>query len=318
MAYPETWRETMMATFDSGWSGHSPGLTPNPYLRERRGRSPTASWRAHAHVTCPACCAPASFRQASWKWSAVECSGCGHCFTLEESEATSDNTHFENSGYVAWREQFRDDFEGEAAARATHIQGKIKGPGRLLEIGCSTGEFLHAMADKGWEAFGIDAMLLANGESASFDLIAAFHLIEHVRKLDELLENCRRLATPTGSLVIFTPHWDAWSRRLFGDNWPDFMPEHLHFFTARSLSLLLARHGFRVVHVATTGTSWSWLGGLWRTARLRRQSMDGGHGHPGRLKMTTLRAGNVLLSPLLRLEERLGSGTELRVVAQAA
>lgn len=318
MANSATWQQVMTTSFDSG---------------------------AHARVACPACRAPARFRQVSSKWSAVECSGCGHCFTREQSGAASDNTHYESSGYVAWREQFRAEFEGEAAARAAHVQGKINGPGRLLEIGCSTGEFLHAMADGGWEAFGVDAsaeavasatrrypgvqgaagteaVLLANGDSASFDLIAAFHLIEHVRNLDVLLENCRRLAAPNGSLVIFTPHWNAWSRRLFGDNWPDFMPEHLHFFTARSLSLLLARHGFRVVDVATNGTSWAWLGGLARaTKQLRRQNQSpstGGNGHPGRLKMKTLRASNVLLGPLLRLEGRRGSGTELRVVAQAA
>jgi SAM-dependent methyltransferase len=292
--------------------------------------------REHA---CPACCAPARFREVSSKWAAVECSGCGHCFTREDGGVSRDNTHFEDSGYVAWRERFRDQFEAEAAARAGYIQGKTKPRGRLLELGCSTGEFLHAMADKGWDAFGVDAsaaaiasavrhpgvqgaagteaVLLERGESASFDLVAAFHLIEHVRNLDVLLQNCRQLTAPGGSLVIFTPHWDAWSRRLFGDAWPDFMPEHVHFFTARSLSLLLARHGFRVVDVATSGTGWSWLGGMARVARLRRPTAGGGHGHPGRLKMEVLRASNVLLGPLLRLEGELGGGSELRVVAQA-
>jgi 2-polyprenyl-3-methyl-5-hydroxy-6-metoxy-1,4-benzoquinol methylase len=299
---------------------------------------------AEGEHACPVCCAPASFRQASLKWSAVECSGCGHCLTLEAGGVSSDNAHFEDSGYVAWRERFHEQYETEAAARADFIEGKVKPGGRLLELGCSTGEFLHAMADKGWDAFGVDAsaaavasatrrypnvqgaagteaVLLARGERASFDLIAAFHLIEHVRDLDTLLLNCRNLTAPGGSLVIFTPHWDSWSRRIFGDDWPDFMPEHVHFFTARSLSLLLARHGFRVVHVATSGTTWSWLGGMARVSRLRKKNQPAasghGHGHPGRLKMEVLRAGNVLLGPLLRLEGKLGGGAELRVVAQA-
>lgn len=294
---------------------------------------------AGTHV-CPACRAPASFRHVSSKWSAVECSGCGHCFTTEDGGIATDNSHFEGSTYVAWRERFRDYFEAEAAARADHIQGKTKPRGRLLELGCSTGEFLHAMASKGWDVFGMDAsaaavasavrrypgvqgapgtetQLLANGESASFDLIAAFHLIEHVRDLDTLVMNCRQLTAPGGSLVIFTPNWSAWSRRVFGDAWPDFMPEHLHFFTERSLSVLLARHGFRVVDVATSGTSWSWLGGVARVARIRRGTAGSGHGHPSRTKMEILRASSVLLGPLLRLEGKLGGGSELRVVAQA-
>ena len=106
--------------------------------------------------------------------------------------------------------------------------------------------------------------------------------------------------------------------RMFRAAWPDFMPEHRHWFSAGSLEILLKQHGFEVRYRATGGGSWAWLGGAARVLKRRTEASPRGNGHrmPGAVKMGVLRLGDVLLSPILLLERCFQGGSELRVIAR--
>jgi SAM-dependent methyltransferase len=64
-------------------------------------------------------------------------------------------------------------------------------------------------------------------EKASFDLVVAFEVIEHLTNWADLLREAKRLLKPSGQLIISTPNRDyyAESRRLAGPN-----PYHEHEF----------------------------------------------------------------------------------------
>jgi SAM-dependent methyltransferase len=136
---------------------------------------------------------------------------------------------------------------------------------RALDIGCATGEFTAAARRAGWRALGLDIssavvaaaqrrhgpwFLRAQGpslpfRSGTFDMVAMFDVIEHMPAPQHVVEEAARLLRPGGVLVVETPNTAGLSARLMRHHWPLLRPpEHLSYFDARNLSILLARCGF--------------------------------------------------------------------------
>ncbi|AIQ98280.1 class I SAM-dependent methyltransferase [Prochlorococcus sp. MIT 0801] len=102
---------------------------------------------------------------------------------------------------------------------------------KLLDLGCGRGEWLEICNDKGISSLGIesndsmyefckglklnvvkeDALIeLKRYNQSSFQIISAFHLIEHLdnNKLEVLMRECQRLLEPGGVLILETPSID--------------------------------------------------------------------------------------------------------------
>jgi ubiquinone/menaquinone biosynthesis C-methylase UbiE len=73
---------------------------------------------------------------------------------------------------------------------------------------------------------------------SSFDLVLCAETIEHVRDVQLLLSEIRRVLRPGGTLALTTPAHLPLGRR------PDPLSPHLRFFTRRSLRRLLDELGF--------------------------------------------------------------------------
>ena len=146
-------------------------------------------------------------------------------------------------------------------------------PGRLLDVGCTTGFFLEAAAERGWDAHGMELnpyaaqVALAKGlqvrqemieeadyEPESFDAVTIFDVVEHVRKPVEMLEKVASLLRPDGVVLLYTPNWDSAERLLLGEAchfiWAT---NHLGYFTPKTLASALERAGFEVEWHETRG-----------------------------------------------------------------
>ncbi|HTP21472.1 MAG TPA: methyltransferase domain-containing protein [Solirubrobacteraceae bacterium] len=143
---------------------------------------------------------------------------------------------------------------------------------RALDIGCGVGEFTAAMADAGAHAIGVDvaeAALRRAGVShpgvefelvpfdgplpfddGSFDLVWASEVIEHVADTARWLSEVRRVLAPGGRLLITTPSHGRLRVALGGvERFSEPLGDHLHLYTKRSLSALLAEFDFVEVRV---------------------------------------------------------------------
>lgn len=146
--------------------------------------------------------------------------------------------------------------------------------GRLLEIGCGHGDFLVQAATRGLSVTGVEysphsaevaAKKLGNngqvicGEitqllnyNEQFDYIVFADVIEHVRDPREFLRNAYSLLKKNGTAVAIVPSTDSFSARLMKNKWMEFKPEHLWYFSTRTLRRLLYSEGFgqTKVHIA--------------------------------------------------------------------
>ncbi|HUX37312.1 MAG TPA: class I SAM-dependent methyltransferase [Rectinemataceae bacterium] len=148
----------------------------------------------------------------------------------------------------------------------------------FLDVGCATGALIAGLEKEGWKCVGVEPCVpaarfgrslgldirpcvLEEAElaSASFDVVHASHLIEHLNDPSVFLLEARRLLAPGGLLIITTPNIDGLQARLLGPAWRSAIYDHLYLFSKRSLRRLLEKSGFELRRRATWG---GWAAGL--------------------------------------------------------
>ncbi len=171
------------------------------------------------------------------------------------------------------------DYAAQAPEMARTFRAKLDrllrhGPvGRLLEIGCGPGYFLREAACAGiahpvgvdvnpWAVeearrLGLDVFLgsldvLPRGDT--FDAAVMLDALEHVVDPTAFLTSLRARLAPNGRLFVMTPNIRSLLARISGPRWVSLkVPEHVYYYSPRSLRRLLAATGFEVLSMRPTG-----------------------------------------------------------------
>lgn len=257
---------------------------------------------------------------------------------------------FFGEGYEArkssvWVEWFEASNNRKTLSRLNTIptQGK-----RLLEIGVGSGSFLKAAKVKGFDVMGCDLSapicrhvelkfgitmhcgLLSELQTENqFDVIVMNHVLEHVQKPVEFLQDVFRLLKPDGIVHIAVPNIDCWEASLPG--WTSYEPYHLTYFNQQTLLRAVVSAGFTSKRVQTSDSFSGWFLASLRTtlgvnsaegAVTRAVASSSGHPinarsgvveHAYRLSMVLSGGG---LWPLRWLQGKLGYGDEVVCIAQ--
>ena len=88
---------------------------------------------------------------------------------------------------------------------------------------------------------------------SAFDIIASFHVIEHVDSPLSFVRAAAERLKPGGLLVIETPNIDSLPYKIFRGQWRQFIPEHYFFFNPKTMGRLLAEYGLRTERVVRIG-----------------------------------------------------------------
>jgi len=145
---------------------------------------------------------------------------------------------------------------------ALWLEGRQRG--RVLDVGCGSGEMMLRLADLGWEVAGVEfddeaARLAADRTGApvvasldelderAFDAVILDHVVEHLAAAETTLRSCRRVLQPGGRLALATPNPSSAARARFGAHWLHWdPPRHLALRGERGLRALASRAGFEV------------------------------------------------------------------------
>ncbi len=161
----------------------------------------------------------------------------------------------------------------EAAGRRICFQAilqrieKYVPKGTLLDVGAGVGLFLNEARQRGWSIAGVelsqaavntaesqfnihliqgDITRLADYPDASFDVVTAFDVAEHLESPTLLFREAHRLLRPHGLFIWTTPNYDSLARRLLRSKWYNILPFHLVYFTKRSIRYVEMQYGFRL------------------------------------------------------------------------
>jgi SAM-dependent methyltransferase len=142
-------------------------------------------------------------------------------------------------------------------------------PGRLLEIGCASGSFLHEMAALGWEVEGIEfseapaklarnlgfkvqtgALELAEAPAQPVDLVVGWMVLEHLHDPVTCLKKLAEWTTADAKLVLSVPNAGSLEFEIFKNQWYSLhLPAHFYHFTPSSLRNILATSGWKLEEV---------------------------------------------------------------------
>ena len=189
-------------------------------------------------------------------------------------------------------EGLRPALEKEFERKLDLLEQRVEHRGSLLEIGCGPGYFLRAARQRGWAAQGVDvsaevaarareysgapvhagSIQAAGLTEGTFDAVVMWATIEHLANPTRTLIEAYRMLRRGGMIQLDTgliddivgrlePGYSAWFRP----------PEHLFFFTRKSIRTALGFAGFVDVEITTDIWLPRWRFVIHRIAKTARQ-----------------------------------------------
>lgn len=139
----------------------------------------------------------------------------------------------------------------------------FKNPGKILDVGAGTGEFLNYCKKKGWKIDGVEPNAsarklaskkgveihkeLAELPAASFDVITMWHVLEHLPDLETEIRNLNLLLKPDGILIIAVPNFKSYDAQYYKEYWAAYdLPRHLWHFSQKGLTGLIKNFGWNL------------------------------------------------------------------------
>lgn len=146
--------------------------------------------------------------------------------------------------------------------------------GKLLDIGCGNGRFLHGMKQLGWGTKGVEFnasavsvckksnldvhhgdLFSAKFDKDSFDVVNLSHVIEHVPDPKALFKEISRILKSDGLFVVKTPNSKALGRAFFDTNWyANDIPRHLFLFSKKNLMEMGKVCGLEMTRLTTNSS----------------------------------------------------------------
>lgn len=146
----------------------------------------------------------------------------------------------------------------------------------LLDVGSATGVFMESAIRRGWKARGLELSQYATEagrlkgldisckaledldefQDESVSVVTMWDVVEHFRDPVRAFDVLAHIVSPNGLIMFATPQSDCLFARLMGKFWTLLAPpQHLHYFSRKSMEILLKDKGFELVSIEWRGKS---------------------------------------------------------------
>lgn len=206
----------------------------------------------------------------------VQCLDCFFVFSNAGLEKFADASFYEREagGFYISNDKLRGDYSPVRYTREIRLFNRYCAPGRVLDVGCSSGGFLfylqQAFPDR-YESAGTDVATEALDYAESrgirvvrrnfldddfpfrdLDAITFWAVLEHVAEPRQFLEQARRVLHPAGIAFVLVPNFASLATKILGAKYRYILPQHLNYFTRSTLTRLARASGFSVMHSTTS------------------------------------------------------------------
>jgi 2-polyprenyl-3-methyl-5-hydroxy-6-metoxy-1,4-benzoquinol methylase len=224
---------------------------------------------ANIHRECPLCGKniPSAFLQKN-ELVLVRCKDCAMIYT-NPVPAEMAGEYYNNLGtpFYLSPEKLEGDYASVRFERELRLFQKFCSQGTVLDVGCSTGAFLYQLKLRGnYRAVGTDISKPALDYARSrgleiiggsfgdydfgerrFDAITFWAVIEHLLEPKKFLSKAAALLKSGGHCFILVPNMKSLAVRLLGKKYRYIFPQHVNYFTARTLEEFSLTEDFGMV-----------------------------------------------------------------------
>ncbi len=203
----------------------------------------------------------------------VRCKNCGLVFTNPRPNKGELTKYYQSDSYISHTDKGNSLINilyklvrSYTLSKKVRLIQQFKPSGTVLDYGCGTGDFLRTLEKKGLEAFGVEpdnnarelAEKKVGGKISSslqevdserkFDMVTAWHVVEHISDLRETLKLLRKKLNKGGYFIVALPNLNSFDANLYKEHWAAFdVPRHLYHFTQISFRNLVEKSKFKLV-----------------------------------------------------------------------
>ena len=197
----------------------------------------------------------------------LECSNCGLVYLSSLGHIQSE--HYEkfgmHDGEVPNIDKWLKETEFDDKRRYDFVKEKIANK-NVLDFGCGVGGFLEMAKRSASNVSGIELERVlqhsfqerklnvfsnleeAQEESKKYDIITAFHVVEHLKNPKEILKDLSQLLAENGEIIVEVPNSDDALLTLYESN--DFQnftywSQHLFLFNEKTMTELIKQAGLK-------------------------------------------------------------------------
>ena len=195
----------------------------------------------------------------------VRCSRCGMVFANPVEEQYLTGTFYDQlaTPFYLSPQKLESDYAPVRFRRELRLFRRYCRSGDVLDVGCSTGAFLHQLTqrfDGAYRVLGVDvagaALDHAEGRripvlrgsfleldfgARRFDAITFWAVLEHVPEPRMFLARAAALLKPGGYCFVLVPNMESLAVRWLGRRYRYIMPEHLNYFRRDTFRRLFDR-----------------------------------------------------------------------------
>lgn len=202
-----------------------------------------------------------------------ECLSCGLLYTMPRPNKNKIGKYYKSEEYYSHQENKKGFIPKiYETVKKINLKHKYKlatkriKKGKLLDIGCGVGDFLHTAEEHSWSCTGVEpseeaktiarkrikADIIASEDlqqlsDESFDLITMWHVLEHVDNLKWQVEQLQRLVKPQGRIVIAVPNYKSYDAQYYKELWAAYdVPRHLNHFNRTTLTKIFKSSGLEL------------------------------------------------------------------------